>query len=185
MTDQTRPPIHPPPELPPKPSSEPRDRAETGAPHAPLRNPFAAAVLSVFTGLGHVYLGAYERAVMFVLALVTMFLIGVPFLGLFVYFFAIIDAYRQAELLNLSERPPAPPAVRSHARGYGFGLFLIAVGALLLAHNLLDLDLVWLRDWWPAALVAAGLWLTGSVLLERLQARRASVSHDEDAEQRD
>jgi hypothetical protein len=170
------PPVSPPPELPDSSAPQGSDRLASEPSHPPFQNPFAAAVLSLLTGLGHVYLGAYERAIVFVLSLVAMFLIGVPFLGLFVYFFAIIDAYRQAQLLNLGQAPETPPSPPLRSGGYGFGLFLVLIGAVLLAHNVFDLDLRWLRDWWPAALVLVGLWLVIGAWLDRR--RRSSPSSD-------
>jgi len=38
------------------------------------------------------------------------------------------------------------------------GLILVVIGALLLAHNFDLLQFGWLRQWWPAILIAIGLW---------------------------
>jgi hypothetical protein len=38
------------------------------------------------------------------------------------------------------------------------GIVLIIVGALLLAHNFGWLGWGWLRQWWPALLIAVGVW---------------------------
>jgi hypothetical protein len=44
------------------------------------------------------------------------------------------------------------------------GLILIAVGAVLLAHNFGFFSWGWLRQWWPLLLIALGLW---SILMHR------------------
>jgi hypothetical protein len=38
------------------------------------------------------------------------------------------------------------------------GIVLIIVGTLLLAHNFGWLGWEWLRQWWPALLIALGVW---------------------------
>lgn len=38
------------------------------------------------------------------------------------------------------------------------GIVLIIVGAALLAHNFGWLSWDWLHQWWPALLIALGLW---------------------------
>lgn len=38
------------------------------------------------------------------------------------------------------------------------GLILVVIGALLLAHNFDLLQFGWLRQWWPAILIAIGVW---------------------------
>jgi hypothetical protein len=38
------------------------------------------------------------------------------------------------------------------------GLILVVIGGLLLAHNFDLLHFGWLRQWWPAILIAIGLW---------------------------
>ena len=38
------------------------------------------------------------------------------------------------------------------------GIILVIVGAALLANNFGLLELAWLRLWWPAILIAVGLW---------------------------
>ena len=38
------------------------------------------------------------------------------------------------------------------------GIILIVVGAVLLANNFGLLEWGWLRQWWPVALIALGLW---------------------------
>jgi hypothetical protein len=38
------------------------------------------------------------------------------------------------------------------------GVVLIIVGLVLLAHNFGWLEWSWLRQWWPALLIALGVW---------------------------
>jgi len=38
------------------------------------------------------------------------------------------------------------------------GIILIVVGAVLLANNFGLLEWGWLRQWWPMALIALGIW---------------------------
>jgi hypothetical protein len=38
------------------------------------------------------------------------------------------------------------------------GIILIIVGGVLLANNFGLLEWGWLRQWWPVALIALGLW---------------------------
>src|SRR5262250_1455384 len=79
------------------------------APQIPVEKKSAglAGILSMFPGLGHLYLGLYQRAFAFAGA----FILGIGFashrageffgpLIAFVWFFAIIDAVRQAKAIN-------------------------------------------------------------------------------------
>ena len=141
-----------------------------------IKSPPGAALLAAIPfGLGHLYLGLYERALLFFGAFWFSVWIEVPPLAFFFYFFAIIDAYRQAQLINTRETAEeAPAAAPDRVRGaLALGVFLLVAGAILLAERWLDLDVIyWLRDWWPAALVIAGIYFIGAALHERAQRRR-------------
>jgi hypothetical protein len=52
------------------------------------------------------------------------------------------------------------------------GIILVVVGALLLANNFDLLSLGWLRQWWPALLIAVGL---VSILRPQHGRRRSSA----------
>jgi hypothetical protein len=54
------------------------------------------------------------------------------------------------------------------------GIILIVVGALLLANNFDMLSLGWLRQWWPAILIAVGV----MSLVRPDRARRRSRDDD-------
>ncbi len=55
------------------------------------------------------------------------------------------------------------------------GIILIVVGALLLANNFDLLSLGWLRQWWPAILIAVGV----MSLVRPDRARRRSSDGDQ------
>jgi len=55
------------------------------------------------------------------------------------------------------------------------GIILIVVGAVLLANNFHLLEWGWLRQWWPVALIALGIW---TVLRPQRGDRRASRRAD-------
>ena len=55
------------------------------------------------------------------------------------------------------------------------GIILVVVGALLLANNFDLLSLGWLRQWWPAILIAVGV----MSLVRPDRARRRSSDVDE------
>ena len=122
-------------------------------------------MLSFFPGLGHLYLGLYQRAAAFFLAFAfSIWLADHSDLGIviaFVWFFAVIDAYRQAQLLNmgLAAEPliSGEQRVKAARRGnLGFGVFLLIVGLVLLYNQFYPIDFSFLEDWWPLLLVVAG-----------------------------
>jgi len=180
----------PPPAKPPSPPP-----TEAPSPHLPLPPPYGATVppprdeprgkspalavlLSIAPGLGHLYVGAYQRAVMIVTAFfLAIYLLPLPisvFIPAFIWFFGLFDAYRLAQLDELSHRPPEERSA-AHAKGtLAFGVFLAVVGLVILADNLFGIDLDWLRDWWPAILVLAGAYFIVEAVRERVAERRAA-----------
>jgi hypothetical protein len=154
-------------------------------PAPPRRAPGLALVLSFFPGLGHLYLGLYQRAFGIFLAFaLSIWLAEHADLGIiipFVWFFAVIDAYRQAQMLNmgLTAEPLMAPerAANATRRGsLGFGAFLLIVGVVLLYNQFYAIDFSFLQDWWPLILVAAGLWLVVAHFREK--ARRAAKAEE-------
>ncbi len=140
------------------------------------KSPALAVLLSIAPGLGHLYVGAYQRAVMIVTAFfLAIYLLPLPisvFIPIFVWFFGLFDAYRLAQLDELSHRPPEERS-EAHAKGtLAFGVFLAVVGLVILADNLFDIDLDWLSDWWPAILVLAGAYFIVEAVRERMVERR-------------
>jgi len=139
------------------------------------RSPGLATVLSIIPGVGHLYLGLYERAA----AIVLVFALGVwlaevaeigPFVIMFVWFFGLFDAYRQAQAINLGVE--VEPLLRKrrvkpmHA-SLGFGVFLVIVGALILWNQFYPIDFSFLEVWWPLILMLGGVYLIARYLLEQ------------------
>ncbi len=146
------------------------------------KSPVAAAILAAVPfGLGHLYLGQYSRALAFFAAFwAPMIFLQLPLIAVFFYFFAIFDAYRQAQLINLAaEEGIDPPAGAFHG-GITAGVFLIVLGAVLLLRNWIDFWSIreFLRDWWPAFLVVVGAWFVYGALKERADARREAEGFD-------
>ena len=135
----------------------------------PGKNPAAAGLLSLFPGLGHVYLGLYKRGMVFFAIVVLLIAIAdrphtgpfgmlIPFWWIFV----LIDAVRQARAINATGMPE--PGFFGEEKpfkadgGLTFGIFLILIGLFFLADRIFTIDLSFLLDWWPALLVAFGGW---------------------------
>jgi hypothetical protein len=139
-------------------------------PNAQLpKNPGAAGALGIIPGMGHLYLGLYQRAaILFGVWVLFISLAGHsrgPFPGIAIPFwmvFSIIDASRQAKAINATGRPEAnvlgsdePVSVSGSLTA---GVLLILIGGFLLLDRLVTIDLSFLNDWWPVLLVAFGAW---------------------------
>jgi len=133
------------------------------------KNPGAAGALGMMPGLGHLYLGLYQRAA--ILFGVFVLLISLaehsrgPFPGLFFPFwiaFSIIDAVRQAKAINATGAPE--PGILGEEKSVKVsgsltaGILLILIGGFLLLNRFVAIDLSFLNDWWPALLVLFGGW---------------------------
>jgi hypothetical protein len=132
-----------------------------------------AAILAGFPGLGHVYDGLYVRGVIFFGIVASLLALGGqddgdhPVLGFsvaFVWIFNIIDAVRQAQLINygfaqdlgLADAPKVPKASQG---GLLTGILLLAIGAVASLKLFFDVDLTWMLEYWPLALMGIGAWL--------------------------
>jgi hypothetical protein len=171
----------PPPSL-PQPTPLPPTPPPAAAYAAGRRSPGVAVVLSAFTGLGHIYLGLYQRGLGFFIAFATsIWLADHSDLGIlipFIWFFAVIDAYRQAVLINQcvdTGTMPEPMKLPTQRGSLGFGVFLLVLGLVLLYNQFYPLDLTFLVDWWPLALVLAGGWLLVKHFLEQKKQREAEL----------
>lgn len=148
----------------------------------PKKTPLLAAFLSlVMPGLGSVYNGLYRRAVFFFFLYVTLFGFAIngsedslPFLVpclVFVWLFNVFDAYRQATLLNygLTADPAVTDELRLNAASWGIipGVILMVLGLYGLLRRYLDIDLGWVLDQWPFAVIAAGAWLIYQAVRQR------------------
>ena len=153
--------------------------AAAAAPSVLRKNPGLAALLSLFPGMGNVYNGLYLRGITFFLVIAS--LIGIvntgryPLFGLaiaFFWLFNVIDAYRQATLINygyaqdlgLLDLPRHP---RASQGGLAAGVLLTLIGLFAAVDQYFDVRLDWLFDLWPFALVVAGAWLIWSALRDR------------------
>ena len=147
------------------------------------RSPGLAVVFSCFPGLGHLYLGLYNRAFMIFASFAICIWLSEHsgHLGIlipFVVFFGFIDAYRQAQALNLGLTPEpiigeAPKRPVARGGRLGFGIFLLVVGCVLLWNQFNPIDFTFLEDWWPLLLVLAGAYMLAAHFIEKQrQAKR-------------
>lgn len=181
-----------PPPAPPAAGTIPPPMAATTTATGPVvvlekKSPGLAGVLSVFPGLGHLYLGLYQRAFAFAGAFCLLIFFNAhgrmaPLSGpatAFVWFFAIIDAVRQAKAINSgyvhagglapSERTVVP-RVRESMAGLTWGVILVGIGALWLLDRYGDLDAFWaaVEDWLaPVAFIVLGLVLIASYVAKK------------------
>jgi Domain of unknown function (DUF5668) len=177
-----------PPSLAPAPPPPPIAYAPAPAAWTPLpagaKNPGAAGALGIIPGMGHLYLGLYQRAA--ILFGVWVLFISLaehshgPFPGIAIPFwmvFSIIDAVRQAKAINATGRPEAnvlgsdePVRVSGSLTA---GLLLILIGGFLLLDRFVTIDLSFLNDWWPLLLVAFGAWQ----VFRHYQSRQAAAKN--------
>lgn len=119
---------------------------------------FATVICSFLPGLGHIYLGAYQRgfALMMTFAvLVTINARGAgglePLFGVltaFVWFFGIFDALRICRAINdgaaesaiTGPFAPGIPKASSRAASLTWGIILVGIGGLIVANRYVDLD---------------------------------------------
>ena len=131
-----------------------------------------AGLLSMFPGLGHLYLGLYQRGLAFGAAFVVAITFAShgrgEFFGpaiAFVWFFAIIDAVRQAHAINrglVADTGYAPaPQLRRAGSGTAsltWGVIRVGLGTLWLIDRYVDIDWSFLDRWGaPAAFILLGL----------------------------
>jgi hypothetical protein len=152
------------------------------------RSPGLALVLSFFPGLGHLYLGLYQRAFAIFLAFaISIWLADHAELGIlvaFVWFFAVIDSYRQAQMLNMGLTPEpllsASEKPKAQRRGtLGFGIFILLVGLVMLYNQFYPIDFSFLQDWWPLLLVLGGLYMVAAHFREKQRQARAAAANQE------
>ena len=157
---------------------------------AEKKSPALAGILSMFPGLGHLYLGLYQRAFAFAGA----FILGIGFashrageffgpLIAFVWFFAIIDAVRQAKAINrgyVAEAGFAPEQTLRRAAtgtaGLTWGVILVGLGVLWLVDRYVDIDWSFMETWGtPAALILLELVLVASHVRKKREENRVGV----------
>ena len=154
------------------------------------KSPGLAGFLSIFPGIGHVYLGLYQRA----FAIGGAFVLGIAmtshggpgeFLGpliAFVWFFAIIDAVRQAKAINrgqLAEAGFAGDQQLKAAAGTGgltWGVILVGLGGLWLIDRYFEIDWSFMSEWGgPAAFILLGFILIVSHVRKRRRENEAQM----------
>ena len=163
-----------PPLPPPVPEPRPPGAAAPVSPSARQKSPPLAAVLSfILPGLGHLYAESYRRSAMlfasFVLAIfLTTRWWPFVFLCIFLWFFGMFDSFRDAQLFNLhADQGQAPPPA-STGGTLLFGAYLLIGGGMLLLDNFGIVNFDWFfHDWWPALVIAAGLYFIIGAFRER------------------
>ena len=150
------------------------------------KSPALASLLSIFPGLGQVYVGYYIRGFtqLLVVAAMITFLSNYhgfgagprPLIGMFLAFFwiySIIDAGRLASLYNDLVAGMTPGDLRSQislpTRGGSIagGATLLLIGFLLFLNTMFDVSLDWVGDWWPILPFGLGAYLVVQGIRDR------------------
>lgn len=155
------------------------------------KSPVVAAVLSVFPGVGQLYIGYYVRgfavAGAFAFALLiagnTREPVG-PLLGMtagFLWIFNIIDAGRMAAMYNhavagadVMEMPEDFKLPKMGGSIVG-GAVLLVFGGIALSNTAFGYSLDWLEQWWPVFPLALGVYLFTRGVMDHLAEREASA----------
>jgi hypothetical protein len=154
------------------------------------KSPGLAGILSgIFPGLGHLYLGLYQRSFRVAAAFVgsiwivsTGFMNGHlnPIFGMaiaFIWFFGIIDAVRQAKAINAGSVEAGGLAsektlrvARESTSSLTWGVILVGIGTLWLLDRYVDLDAFWavVEDWLaPASFILFGVILITTYVIKK------------------
>jgi hypothetical protein len=178
----------PPPTVPPPPP--PPAPAAAAPVYVEQKSAGLAGFLSIFPGLGHLYLGLYQRAFAFAGAFCILIFFNshgrmAPLSGpatAFVWFFAIIDAVRQAKAINrgaVAESGFASARQIRRAEGTGgltWGVILVGIGVLWILDRYLVIDWSFMEEWGgPLALILLGLVLVVSHIRKKRQEHESGV----------
>lgn len=173
------------------PAPHPQEHVPVVPAHMPapliVKKPLLSAFLSAFPGLGNVYNGLYLRGLVFFM--ITFTLIGIvssledgrgsdgaeAFFGpaiAFFWLFNIIDAYRQAVLINHGYQQDLglldlPKRLRPGQGGIAAGVILVLLGVYALLERFVNIDLDWIFDLWPLLAVGLGVWLIWGTIRDR------------------
>ena len=154
------------------------------------KSPGLAGILSgIFPGLGHLYLGLYQRSFKVAAAFVgsiwittTGFMNGhlTPIFGMaiaFTWFFGIIDSVRQAKAINAGHveagglaSEKALRIAREGTSSLTWGVILVGIGTLWLLDRYVDLDAFWavVEDWLaPASFILFGVILITTYVIKK------------------
>jgi hypothetical protein len=185
----------PPPSPPPPPAPPPVMPVMPVMPVTPVvverKSPGLAGFLSAFPGLGHLYLGLYQRAFAFAGAFCLLIFFNshgrIAVLSgpatFFLWVFGIIDAVRQAKAMNrgyVAESGFATATqLRKASEGTGsltWGVILVGLGGLWLVDRYVDIDWSFMENWGgPAALMLLGLVLVISHVRRKRSEHEAGV----------
>ena len=155
------------------------------------KSPGLAGFLSIFPGIGHIYLGLYQRAFMIGGAFVLLIALtshgrGGEFFGpliAFIWFFGIIDAVRQAKAINRGQvaesnfvGSEATVKSSSGAGALAWGVILVGFGALWLIDRYFEIDWSFMDEWGaPAALILLGLILIVNHIRKRRREHESQI----------
>lgn len=163
------------------------------------KSPGLAGILSgIFPGLGHLYLGLYQRSFKVAAAFVgciwivsTGFMNGhlTPIFGMgiaFIWFFGIIDSVRQAKAINsgyveaggLASEKTLATARRESTSSLTWGVILVGIGSLWLLDRYADLDAFWavVEDWLaPASFILFGVILITTYVIKKRRHNEAET----------
>jgi hypothetical protein len=151
-------------------------------------SPVVAALLSIVPGLGAAYNGQTSKAIVhftifasfFQMATVTdgvaVFILG----ALGTWFFAMVDAYRTAQLMRAGLAPGAESDAitrRLYGNPLAWGAMLVLLGTVFLLHTMFGVNLP-VREFLPVALVLIGAYMIFDYAQRRRvnQARKATNS---------
>ena len=145
----------------------PAPPAAAPLPHRSFNSPGVAFVLGFFPGLGAVYNGEYNKALIHIVVFAAM-IVGLSsdigdsadvvlslLLAGFVFYMAF-DAMRVAKARNLGEMPVDPLESWSKNRPVG-PIILIVLGALFLLNNFNWFPFYRIGRLWPLILIAVGV----------------------------
>jgi hypothetical protein len=146
-----------------------------------LKRPFVAGFLSLFPGMGNIYNGLYLRGIIFFTVIACLMALGsdergehdvLGFVIAFVWIFNVLDAYRQATLINYGYaqdlgQEDLPKLPKAGQGGLLAGILLIVLGVIASLQLYLDIDLSWMISYWPLAVIAFGAWMVYAWVRER------------------
>jgi len=127
-----------------------------------------ALALNFFPGLGYLYLGDLQKALVVFLLFAGLTMLGDhgESHGLFIMAliaFAVVDGYRQAKAMCCA---PAPTQEHTSPRrlhgGIVGGIILIVLGLFFLLDQMYDIDFEPILRMWPLVLVGVGGWMIWS-----------------------
>jgi hypothetical protein len=179
------PPVAPPPVAPPSVVAPPPVIVER-------KSPGLAGFLSVFPGLGHLYLGLYQRGFAIGGAFVLLIAMtshgrGEHFFGplmAFLWFFGIIDAVRQAKAINRGQiagsgfagAGEAQVKAPTGAGALAWGVILVGLGSLWLIDRYFEIDWSFMDEWGaPVAFIALGVILIVGHIRKRRREHDAQI----------